>query len=233
VAEQTHIQAADAGGGRPLRKDAERNRRRILQAAGEVFAERGLGVTLDEIARHAGVGVGTVYRRFPGKEDLIEALFAERLDRLSAAAERGLATADAWDGLVGFLHDALELQAADRGLKELMCSTSHGRDRIAEARERLKPLIDGLVARAHADGALREDVRGQDLALLHVMLGAVADVTRDVRADHWRRFLALLVDGLRARGGPREPLPGTALGDDELERAMQAPAGRGPAGRVP
>jgi hypothetical protein len=76
-------------------------------------------------------------------------------------------------------------------------------------------------------------VRGQDLALLHVMLGAVADVTRDVRPDHWRRLLALLVDGLRAQGGPREPLPGTALGDDELERAMQAPAGRGPAGRAP
>ena len=74
---------------RPLRKDAERNRQRILAAAGELFAERGLGVTLDDIARHAGVGVGTVYRRYPDKEVLIDALFEQRIEALCAVAERG------------------------------------------------------------------------------------------------------------------------------------------------
>ena len=79
---------------RPLRKDAERNRQRIIEAAGQLFAERGLGVTLDDVARHAGVGVGTVYRRFPGKEDLVEALFAEEIDLLVARAEQALEEAN-------------------------------------------------------------------------------------------------------------------------------------------
>ena len=114
----------------PLRKDAERNRRRILEAAGQVFAERGLEVTLDEIARHAGVGVGTVYRRFPDKEELIEALFDRAPRAAVAAADRALATPDSWEGLVGFLDDAFELQAADRGLKELVVQ------RVARARPR-------------------------------------------------------------------------------------------------
>jgi AcrR family transcriptional regulator len=88
---------------RPLRRDAERNRQRILAAAGELFAERGLSVTLDDIARHAGVGVGTVYRRFPDKNELIDALFEDRLKALCAAAEAALASDDPWDGLVLFL----------------------------------------------------------------------------------------------------------------------------------
>ena len=81
---------------RPLRKDAERNRQRIIDAAREVFAERGLGVSLDDIARHAGVGVGTVYRRFPDKEQLIDALFDERLDAIAARAESATEIADPW-----------------------------------------------------------------------------------------------------------------------------------------
>src|SRR5215216_4777906 len=101
---------------KPLRADAERNRRRILDAAADLFADKGLSVGLDEIAHHAGVGVGTAYRRFPDKRQLIEALFDERLDRLVELAERGLAADDAWEGLTGFLEQATELQIANRGL---------------------------------------------------------------------------------------------------------------------
>src|ERR1043166_6338645 len=85
---------------RPLRVDAARNRERILAAASEVFADRGLDVSLDDIARHAGVGVGTVYRRFPTKEALIEALFDSHLAQLEALAENAVSYADSWDGLV-------------------------------------------------------------------------------------------------------------------------------------
>src|ERR1051325_5777449 len=94
---------------RPLRKDAERNRLRILDAAGERFAQRGLGVTLDDIARHAGVGVGTVYRRFADKELLIDALFEQRLEAMRATAERALAEPDPWNGLVLFFERGCEL----------------------------------------------------------------------------------------------------------------------------
>src|SRR5438270_2551864 len=93
---------------RPLRKDAERNRRRILDAAAELFTERGLGVTLNDIAHHADVGVGTVYRRFPNKELLIDALFEDRLAEFAKLAEDALTDSDPWHGLVGFLECALE-----------------------------------------------------------------------------------------------------------------------------
>ena len=96
---------------RPLRRDAERNRVRILKAAAEVFNERGLEVSLDEVARHAGVGVGTVYRRFPSKEELVEALFMERIDSIAALAEAAGEAADPWTGLVSFMEQMAEMLA--------------------------------------------------------------------------------------------------------------------------
>ncbi|MDX6618207.1 MAG: hypothetical protein QOK36_593, partial [Gaiellales bacterium] len=108
---------------RPLRRDAARNRERILAAAGEVFATRGLEVTLDDIAHHAGVGVGTVYRRFPDKEGLIDALFEERIAAIAALAEEAAAHEDPWAGLVFFFERSLTEQAADRGLKQLLLAS--------------------------------------------------------------------------------------------------------------
>src|ERR1700722_6347926 len=94
---------------RPLRRDAEQNRQRILRAAAEVFTTRGLQATLDDVARQAGGGVGTVYRRFPDKDSLVEALFEERIQAVADLAEKALAEPDSWDGLVSFLRDACEL----------------------------------------------------------------------------------------------------------------------------
>src|SRR5215475_14728741 len=102
---------------RPLRRDAERNRQRILRAASEVFTTRGLQASLDDVAQHAGVGVGTVYRRFPDKESLVEALFEERIQAMAALAEKALAEPDAWTGLVSFLEGACTQLATDRGLQ--------------------------------------------------------------------------------------------------------------------
>ena len=115
--------ARPAGGGpaRPLRKDAERNRQRILQAAAEVFTERGLEATLDDVAHHAGVGVGTVYRRFPDKASLADALFEQRID---AARWRWPSSAygepDAWQALVSFMERSAEMLASDRGLRQML-----------------------------------------------------------------------------------------------------------------
>jgi AcrR family transcriptional regulator len=214
------MSSTEATAERPLRRDAERNRQRILKAASEVFAARGLGVTMDEIAEHAGVGVGTVYRRFPQKELLIEALFEERLDEIVSLARQALTEDDPWEALIGFLERGQELQAANRGLKELVLSTEHGRERVASVRQRLAPLGEQLIERAQAAGKLRPDIEDTDLPLIQVMLGAVVDFARDVDANAWRRLFAILVDGLRARED-LTPLDTPALTFEQVDCAMR------------
>ena len=203
-----------------LRRDAERNRRRILEAAREGFAERGLGITLDEIARLAGVGVGTVYRRFPNKELLIDALFEARIGEVVALARASARDEDPWRGLSAFLEGAVELLAGDRGLRELIIGSTYAPERIVHARSRIKPEVDELVARAQAQGTLREDVGTSDFPLLLMMLDAVVDTTRDVDPQTWRRALAIVLDGLAAPG--TTPIPGAPLEVGQLERAIQA-----------
>jgi AcrR family transcriptional regulator len=214
---------------RPLRRDAARNRERILSAAGEVFATRGLEVTLDDIAHHAGVGVGTVYRRFRDKEELIDALFDERMDAVLTVAEQALTVADPWLGLEGFFVSIFELQAADRGLRELAFAGRHGRERVARAKARLEPLIAEVVARGKASGRLRDDISPDDIPLLQKMLGEIIQIAGDVDPSLWRRYLTIVLDGLRTRRDGPTPLPVPALEHGQLELCMQSwrPA-RGP-----
>jgi len=202
---------------KPLRADAERNRRRILEAAAEVFGERGLSATLDAVAEHAGVGVGTVYRRFPDKEALVDALFEERIDEVRRIAEEAASIEDGWEALATFMERALELHCHDRALKELVFSTAHGQERVARARERIKPSVDRLFERARASGQLRDDVDVTDLPTLQLMVTAVMEYAHDVSPDIWRRYLTLLLDGLRARHTPLEPGP---LSEDQLDGVM-------------
>jgi AcrR family transcriptional regulator len=207
---------------RPLRRDAERNRQRILAAAADAFAEGGLAVTMDEIARRAGVGVGTVYRRFPDKELLVEALFEQRIDELVALAEAARDDPDPFAGLVRFFEAFLAVQAADRGLKEVVLGTARGAGRAARARERIGPIVEHLLARACDAGDVRPDVAASDLALIQFMLGAVIDFTHDVAPETWRRMLAIVLDGLRPRRDAPTPLPAPALDERRLDRAMDA-----------
>src|ERR1700710_1360369 len=122
--------------GRALRRDAAINRERLLDAARELFAEQGLHVSLNDIAHHAGVGVGTAYRRFANKEEVIDALFERGLQDIAAVAQEGLADPDAWRGMVSFLERSLRMQFGDRGLNEIMNDTALGRERVSEARDR-------------------------------------------------------------------------------------------------
>lgn len=206
---------------RPLRRDAERNRQRIIGAAGKVFAERGLGATMDEIAARAGVGVGTVYRRYPEKELLIDALFEERIEELAGVGEQALAAEDPWQGLLAYLEAAIAQQAANRGLRDLLLSSTYGHDRVARARERLAPITAELLERAQKDGELRPDLAANDVPLLYLMLGAIVDYTRDVEPAAWRRFFALVGDGLRARRTEPNRLPTGPLQDDQVDEAMR------------
>ena len=221
-ATQSIRQPGRAEPGRPLRRDAARNRERILAAAAELFTERGLQVTLDEVARRAGVGVGTVYRRFPDKEALTDALFEERLTALVDLAQQALADPDEWAGLVWFLEQAGALLSADLGLRQILMFATYGQDRVGEARSRLLPVVTQLVTRAQAAGVLRADLRPTDVPLIEMMLAAVADYARPARPEIWRRYLALIVDGLRpSRRGVTE-LPVAPLTPGEVENVMRA-----------
>ena len=133
-----HAEVADldGAGDRPLRRDAERNRRRILAAAAELLSERGLDATLDDVARAAGVGVGTVYRRFPDKESLIEELFRDRIDSMVKLAEQALTEPDPWQALVSYLEMATEMMAANIGLRQLLMFATYGKDRVCYAATR-------------------------------------------------------------------------------------------------
>ena len=207
---------------RPLRRDAERNRLRILRAASEVFTERGLQATLDDVAGRAGVGVGTVYRRFPDKEALVEALFTERLDTLAAFAEQALAEPDPWTGLATFLEQAASVIAGDRGLRQILMFATYGRDRVDQARARMLPVVARMVQRAQEAGDVRADLRPTDVPLIEFMLSAAAEYAGQVRPDIWRRYLALILDGLRPSRTVATVLPEPALTPDEMVQAMRS-----------
>jgi AcrR family transcriptional regulator len=207
-----------------LRADAERNRQRIIDAAAELFAAKGLSVGLDEIAHHAGVGVGTAYRRFPDKGRLIEALFEERVDRIVEAAEAGLAADDPWEGLAGFLERATELQIANRGLRELIFGSEHGAALAPRARAKIAPLVEQLVRRAQGTGVLREDIVAADLPLLQFIVSSSSELTTREAPDLWRRYLALVLDGLRTPNP--HPLPERGLSPDELDAVIREASGR-------
>ena len=205
---------------RPLRRDAERNRVRILDAAREVFRHRGFDATLDDIAAQAGLGVATVYRRFPDKDHLVEAMFAQRLHDIRALAEQALDEPEPWGSLVGFLVRAAELMADDRGVRDVLLSSALGRDEVRQARDRLTAVTVRLLQRAQEAGVLRRDLADTDLPVLMVMLGSVAEYGHHEAPELWRRYLGLLLDGLRAGAGPPSPLPVPALDPDALDRAM-------------
>ena len=207
---------------RPLRADAARNRARLLVAARDVFAERGLDATMDEVARRAGVGVGTAYRRFRNRDDLIAALFEERLEEFGGVLDAALADGDPWRGLTGFLERSMEMQAEDRGFKELLLQSADGRERMQRFHEHIRPLVAELVRRAQATGELRPDVVEHDVLLVSLMTGAVADAAQTVEPQLWRRALALQIDGLRARRDAPASLPVGPLDNEQADRTAAA-----------
>lgn len=211
---------------RALRKDAERNRQRVLEAARELFAAKGLEATLNDVAHHANVGVGTVYRRFATKEELLEAIFEDGIDQIVGLAESALQHENSWDGFVWFVEHLCELTATDRGLREMCYSKAYGGYRVDCARLRLDPLVSKLVERARADGHLRPDVAPTDMPIVGLLAGTVSEWAGHVESDLWRRYVALLLDGMRYCEHQKR-LTVNALENEQMEAAMQGwhPAG--------
>ena len=206
-------------GARPLRRDAARNRERIVHAAREVFGRRGLGVTLDDVAKHAGVGVGTMYRRFPTKEALVRAVFEQDLAMRQESAEQALAHPDPWQGLVDFLMTMTADLAENRGLHEVIMLGSHSSEPFETARGGMLPYLDALIRRAQESGQLRAEVTPSDIPVMQQMLIAAAQFTQGRRPDIWRRYIEILLNGLRQRPDDL-PLTTPSLGDELVEQVM-------------
>ncbi|MGW5763158.1 TetR/AcrR family transcriptional regulator [Streptomyces tendae] len=189
---------------RPLRRDAELNRRRILQAGKEVFAARGLQATLNDVAHHAALGVGTVYRKYPDKQALAEAVYAEELDEIAVMAREARDTDDAFDALADFLEKALARAAHNRGLRELMRQGSVEGAGLTRARQAITAHCEHLLARARTEGALRAGVTEADLAPIAAMIDAVMAMPAEQPSQPWRRYLVIVLDGLRTHPGQAE-----------------------------
>ncbi|MFW0793833.1 TetR/AcrR family transcriptional regulator [Gordonia sp. CPCC 205515] len=211
---------ATAQSPRPLRKDASINRERLLDAARELFAEKGLGVTLNDIAHHAGVGVGTAYRRFANKEEIIDTLFEERLQAVESVACAALDEPDPWLALSFYLRRALQMQFGDRGLQQILDDQTLGDERINDVRLRIAPLIVELVYRAKEAGVIREDFEPTDVTFVLSAMASIMDSTRDVAPDLYERYLTFMLDGIRSGDRQFTPLPTAALSSETTHTAM-------------
>ncbi len=203
---------------RRLRADAERNRSAIVAAARDVFAEQGLEAPLEEIAQRAGVGIATLYRRFPAREQLVAAALIEKVTQYAEAAAEAAADSDPWAGFVRYVRRICELQAGDRGLSDLLSMTLAADERIEQLRAAANAQVVLLIERAKDAGRLRDDFVGEDLLLLLIASAAVGQATQADAPDTWRRFVALVLDAFERRDAP--PLP-PAPSTEQMVQAMR------------
>lgn len=193
---------------RELRADARRNRAALLSTARAVFAERGLDAPLEQIARRAGVGIGTLYRRFPTRAQLIEAVFTDRMAAYVAAAETAAADSDPWPAFRHYVLTVLSLQAEDLALADLLVTTSAAPgSEVERLRARAYRAVLRLIARAKATGQLRADFTHQDLVLILMANAGLVHRTAAAAPSSWRRHCAFLLDGLQAGAATPAPNP--------------------------
>ena len=194
------------GAVKTLRSDARRNRERLVASARALFAAHGVDVSVEDIVHHAGLGMGTLYRHFPTKEELVDAVLEDAFAEIVAAAEQAAAEDDAWAGFIGFLERVFEQHAANRGLKDALATRGHGLRREA-MRARIRPLVRRMIERAQEQGTLRRDFVVEDMPLLFWTTDRVIEETAADAPDYWRRYLGLLLDGLRAEAATPLPEP--------------------------
>jgi AcrR family transcriptional regulator len=191
---------------RALRADARRNREAVLAAARELFADKGVEAQMPDVARAASVGVGTVYRHFPTKDDLIAALVFQRFERMADKAREALEMSDPWEALAEFLRFAVQIQADDRALCEVMGSRPEVMTSAARA-VGLPELAERMVSRAQRAGRLRRDLTWEDLPMIACGLGSLTQASAGPAVGRWPRLLEIVLDGLRAPGGEKLPAP--------------------------
>jgi len=193
-----------------LRCDAQRNHRALLEAAAAAFAQGGIDVPADEIARRAGVAKGTLFRHFPSKRDLVGAILADRMLALVALiAEVSAAQPAGLGAIAELMSRGAELLAADRSFFDAAMRDAAGDERLAAVKRELEAALDELVSAAQRSGEVRGDIVGVDLAMLMMAATNTCAPARERDPQLWRRYLALMVDGLRP--GATSPLPAPPL----------------------
>jgi AcrR family transcriptional regulator len=198
---------------KPLRKDAAENRERLFEAAALVFAEQGLEASVDEVARVAGVGVGTLYRRFPTKEALVSELVHDLLETVLLDAQQALEQPDGL-GLESFLASAGARQASRRGcLPRLWYDDPVAVGMLRE----LRRLTADLLVDAQRHGRIREDVVPTDITMVLWSVRGVIETTRSIAPDAWRRHLELVLAGLRPTP---ETLVHPAISASQVDRVI-------------
>lgn len=190
---------------RPLRADARRNRERVLTAAGVVFAEQGRDAQMDDVARRAGVGVGTVYRHFPTKEALMEALAIDRFEKVIAAGKCALEREDPWEAFTESVWTGAELLSADRAFTEVVGELQGPMPLPPELLQDMNDTFGTLLRRAQASGDLRPDLVLDDVSMLMCGIGFATRKPHQC-VEAWRRHVSILLDGLRASNASG-PLP--------------------------
>lgn len=205
-----------------MRSDAERNRERILAAAGAVFAEHGLDASMAEVARRAGVGIATLFRRFPTREDLIAATFAVRMAAYADAIDTALADPDPWHGFRAYLERICAMQAEDRGFTHVLTMTFPTAKALEADRDRAYHGLVTLIHRAKAAGGLRADFVPEDVVLLLMANAGVVTATAEAAPQSWRRVVGYLIQAFGAEHA--EPVP-PAPRPRDLLRAMRRAAG--------
>lgn len=181
---------------RPLRADARRNRELVLAAARETFAAEGLDAQVDQIATRAGVGVGTVYRHFPTKEALLEAVALGGYEQICQIARESLELDDSWEAFSQFMWRGARLHRDDRAQCEINSTRPEVMRRVAGDKHELLALVGDLIDRGHRDGVLRADLSAEDMPLIWCTLGAAQQHSS---GSEWERYLDVVLDGLRVR----------------------------------
>jgi AcrR family transcriptional regulator len=196
--------------GPSLRTDAERNRQLVLAAAHEVFGEQGLGAPMNEVARRAGVGIATLYRRFPTRDDLITETFASKMKAYADAIDEASQDTDPWRGFCRYIERVCAMQASDHGFTHVLTMTFPTAKAFEADRNRAYDAFVELIARAKrtgpkSTGRLRDDFCSQDLVLLLMANAGVVSATGDSSPDAWRRLVAYLLQAFSAEHA--QPLP--------------------------
>lgn len=179
--------------------------------------------SLEEIARRAGVSIGTLYNRFPSRADLIDTVFADRVATTAEIAEHALSMDDPWAGFVHFVERVGEMQASDRGYRDVLCRTIPDAVATEEAKRRGSERMREIIRRAQDAGQLRDDVTLEDVSFLLWGQARTMEIAGAIAPDLWRRHLGLMLDGLRTTAAT--PLPRPSLTPEEAAQAMSGMCG--------
>jgi AcrR family transcriptional regulator len=203
---------------RPLRRDARESRDKLIAAAQVEFAARGVEASLEKIARDAGVAIGTLYRHFPARLDLLMAALRPRLQEFVDGADKAMATEDPWDAFVAYLENLFAVQAGDRGFNDFLSRRFPGNAETEHIHDAMCQQIDDVLARAQQAGKARSDISRADIVNLIWSNGRIIDATSAKAPTAWRRQLHLMLDAYRAERAHAIAEP--PMTDEQLYDAM-------------